>query len=292
MKNAEHSARGVSAVFGHGVRADDRIPCVKEFFLTGVKLADLFADQQLLRFTGAGDLGARCAGGCAEVDQHAVTDGGGGGERQLGDGVRAAHTDLAEESVGEVLLGDDDLRDDLVLAQRGLFGGDDVVVHEHTALAVHAREHHLRVHQDKRLGHIALGGRVADVAADGRAVAQGDRAMRDAASFKSSGAMGERAISAEVVHAPISTLPSGSARDALELLEVGDDENVALERGRHARAHAVRDHQVGAAGEDGRTGLLADTQRLLKRFGNEALYLFHKAAPFFAASRMHSTIRS
>ena len=45
-------------------------------------------------------------------------------------------------------------------------------------------------------------------------------------------------------------------------------------------------------GEDGRTGFLADTQRLLKRFGNEALYLFHKAAPFFAASRMHSTIRS
>ena len=79
----EHSARGVSAVFGHGVRADDRIPCVRDFFLTGVKLADLFADQQLLRFTGAGDLGARCAGGCAEVDQHAVTDGGGGGERQL-----------------------------------------------------------------------------------------------------------------------------------------------------------------------------------------------------------------
>ena len=257
-----------------------------------MKLADLFPDQHLLRLAGAGNLGARRAGGCAEVDHHAVTDGGGGGERQLGDGVRAAHTDLAEENVGEVLLGDDDLRDDLVLAQRGLFGGNDVVVHEHTALAVHAREHHLRVHQDERLGHIALGGRVADVAADGRAVAQGDRAHAGRGVLQKLGRDGRagdlrRGRARADLHAAVR-----QRADALELLEVGDDENVALERGRHARTHAVRDHQVGAAGEDGRTGFLADTQRLLKRFGNEALYLFHKAAPFFAASRMHSTIRS
>ena len=44
--------------------------------------------------------------------------------------------------------------------------------------------------------------------------------IRDAASFKSSGAMGERAISAEVVHAPISTLPSGSARMPLSSLRL------------------------------------------------------------------------
>ena len=64
-----------------------------------------FPDEQAPPPAGAGHPGAGGTGGGAESDHHAVADVGGGGKRQLGDGVRAAHTDFAEENVGELLGG-------------------------------------------------------------------------------------------------------------------------------------------------------------------------------------------
>ena len=75
------------------------------------------------------------------------------------------------------LLGrNDHLGNELIVTDGGDLGLDDEIIHLHPPLAVHALEHHLRVQQDQRLGHIALRGGVADVAADGGAVSQGNSA--------------------------------------------------------------------------------------------------------------------
>ena len=194
--------------------------------------------------------------------------------------------------MGKVLRRQDDLGDDLVVPQRGLLAAEDEIVDLHSALAVEAFQHEFRVEQDQRLRHVALRRSVADVAADRRAVAQRDR------SHAGSGVNQQRMHKLRAAdlrggrqradgHAAV-----GILMNAPELLHAGEDQHRIRERGRDACAHALGDHQVRAAREDRRVVFLADFQRFLQGLGHEAFYLFHNAAPFCAASRMDSTIRS